>query len=114
MIAETVVDTRDLLSDLLASLGISEPPPGEVTISGRDPIWGARYPIGEAVAVDPASGVVYQTEDREDGLLYRYVPNVPGRLLEGGRLQALVVAGSRSMDTRNWEGTAVRPGDLRR
>ena len=26
----------------------------------------------EAVAVDPASGVVYQTEDRPDGLIYRY------------------------------------------
>lgn len=51
MIAETVVDTTALLSDLLASLGLAEPPPGEVTISGRDPIWGAKYPIGEAAAV---------------------------------------------------------------
>ena len=51
MIAETVVDTSALLSELLASLGLAEPPPGEVTISGRDPIWGAKYPIGEAAAV---------------------------------------------------------------
>ena len=51
MIAETVVDTPALLSDLLASLGLAEPPPGEVTISGRDPIWGARYPVGEAAGV---------------------------------------------------------------
>jgi len=29
----------------------------------------------EAVAVDPASGVVYQTEDRPDGLIYRFIPN---------------------------------------
>src|SRR6185295_10681998 len=51
MIAETVVDTTALLSDLLASIGLAEPPPGEVSISGRDPIWGARYPVGEAAAV---------------------------------------------------------------
>ncbi|MBD2295826.1 DUF839 domain-containing protein [Anabaena sphaerica FACHB-251] len=43
----------------------------------------------EAVAVDPATGIVYQTEDRGDGLFYRFIPNVPGKLAEGGRLQAL-------------------------
>ena len=51
MIAETVVDTTALLSDLLASLGLRQPPDGEVRITGRDPIWGARYPVGEAAAV---------------------------------------------------------------
>jgi crotonobetainyl-CoA:carnitine CoA-transferase CaiB-like acyl-CoA transferase len=51
MIAETVIDTTALLSDLLASLGLKEPPPGEVTISGHDPIWGTKYPVGEAAAV---------------------------------------------------------------
>ncbi len=51
MIAETVVDTDALLSELLSSLGLAAPPPGEVTITGRDPIWGARYPVGEAAAV---------------------------------------------------------------
>ncbi len=56
----------------------------------------------EAVAVDPASGIVYQTEDRHDGLIYRYVPNVPGELHKGGRLQALAARGQRSLDTRNW------------
>jgi len=51
MLADTVVDTGALLADLLASLGLTEPPAGEVTITGRDPIWGAKYPIGEAAAV---------------------------------------------------------------
>lgn len=57
----------------------------------------------EAVAVDPHTGIVYLTEDRGDSLIYRYIPNIPGRLLEGGRLQALAVAGQKSCDTRNWE-----------
>eukprot|EP00752_Nemacystus_decipiens_P015964 g14269.t1 len=57
----------------------------------------------EAIAVDPKSGIVYQTEDRQDGVLYRFIPNVPGKLREGGRLQVLVVTGRPSLDMRNWE-----------
>ena len=57
----------------------------------------------EAVSVDPASGVVYQTEDRPDGLIYRFIPNIRGQLAQGGRLQALVIKGAPSSDTRNWE-----------
>ena len=51
MIAETVVDTTAVLSELLASVGLRQPPDGEVSITGRDPIWGARYRIGEGAAV---------------------------------------------------------------
>ncbi len=43
----------------------------------------------EAVAVDPETGYVYETEDRGDGLFYRFIPNVLGKLAEGGKLQAL-------------------------
>ena len=64
----------------------------------------------EAVAVDPNTGIVYQTEDRPDSLIYRYLPNKPGVLLEGGRLQALRVKGQRSFDTRNWYKRAVEVG----
>lgn len=56
----------------------------------------------EAIAVDPRSGVVYETEDLGDGLLYRFIPSEPGRLAAGGRLQALVVADWKKADTRNW------------
>lgn len=68
------------------------------------PIEGMGRFNHEAVAVEPESGVVYQTEDRDDGLLYRYVPRVPGELHAGGRLQALVVRGRPALDTRNWNG----------
>lgn len=57
----------------------------------------------EAIAVDPASGCVYQTEDTGDGLLYRFVPAQPGNFAAGGRLQALVIKDRRTADTRNWE-----------
>ena len=61
----------------------------------------------EAVAVDPASGIVYQTEDRDDGLLTRFIPKEPGNLKAGGVLQALVVKGRKSCDTRNWPSTGA-------
>jgi hypothetical protein len=61
----------------------------------------------EAIAVHPASGIVYETEDLGDGLLYRFIPNVPGRLSEGGRLQALAIVDQPSLDTRNWETVDV-------
>jgi len=59
----------------------------------------------EAVAVEPNTSIVYQTEDRGDGLIYRFVPNVPEQLAEGGRLQVLAVSGQDRLDTRNWPET---------
>jgi secreted PhoX family phosphatase len=43
----------------------------------------------EAAAVDPNTGYVYMTEDRGDGLFYRFVPNTPNNLSAGGALYAL-------------------------
>ena len=63
----------------------------------------------EAIAVDPSSGAVYQTEDLGDGLLYRFLPRQPGRLAAGGRLQALAIRGTKSADTRNWLGSPRFP-----
>ncbi len=56
----------------------------------------------EAAAVDPATGVVYLTEDKDDGLFYRFLPNRPGDLVQGGRLQALALRAQAGADTRNW------------
>ncbi len=68
----------------------------------------------EAVAVNPQTGIVYLTEDLGDGLLYRYLPEDPLRLIDGGRLQALVLAELPSADTRDWEGTPpLRQGQVR-
>lgn len=47
----------------------------------------------EAVAIDPRTGIVYQTEDREDGLFYRFIPQQPGKLSAGGVLEALKIKG---------------------
>ena len=63
----------------------------------------------EAIAVDPRSGIVYLTEDRPDGLFYRFVPNAPGRLAAGGALQALVILDRRSAETFNFAARDVVP-----
>jgi secreted PhoX family phosphatase len=57
----------------------------------------------EAAAVHEPSGIVYLTEDKWDSLFYRFIPNTPGRLQEGGRLQALAIVGEAAKNTHNWE-----------
>ena len=64
----------------------------------------------EAVAVDPATGYLYQTEDPGASVLsffggsshkagfYRFVPNVSGRLAAGGQLFMLKVRHARKVD----------------
>ncbi len=63
----------------------------------------------EAVSVDPASGVVFLTEDRPDGLIYRYIPVTPGKLAAGGRLQALSIRDMKSAETANAGATRTIP-----
>lgn len=60
----------------------------------------------EAVAVDPASGIAYQTEDAQPGLFTRFIPDRRREFWRGGRLQALAIRGRPGADTRNWEGSA--------
>src|SRR5688572_8074912 len=68
--------------------------------SDRTPIRSAGRFAHEAVAYDPAAGILYMTEDNfgfPSGF-YRYIPPVnpmaAGRLEDGGRLQMLAVVGT--------------------
>ncbi|MDG2990102.1 PhoX family protein [Candidatus Synechococcus calcipolaris G9] len=54
----------------------------------------------EAIAVDPQTNIIYQTEDRGDGLFYRFIPNKPGDLPAGGTLQALKIKSAPKINTR--------------
>jgi uncharacterized protein len=95
------------------------PADAEVQAEAR-PLPAMRRFVHEALAVDPATGVVYLTEDvRVDAArgqlgagFYRFVPSVPERLSEGGRLQAL---GLRRADAlRDLSRTACGRGAARR
>lgn len=85
-----------------------------VSLAEPVPIRGMGRFNHEAVAVDPKTGIVYQTEDDSEGLLYRYIPNVPRKLHQGGKLQALVFRDHRSFDTRNWPGISPSSIEVRK
>jgi secreted PhoX family phosphatase len=71
------------------------------------PITGMGRFAHEACAVHEATGIVYMTEDQHRSLFYRYIPNVAGDLLAGGRLQALAIVDQPSMRTHNWDNHDV-------
>ena len=56
----------------------------------------------EALAVDPNTWIVYETEDNSGGSgFYRFLPTTPGVLTDGGQLQMLAIEGSPQADLRN-------------
>ncbi len=82
----------------------------EVSPDGVDersavPIRGMGRFVHEAVAVDPASGSVYLTEDRYVCGFYRYVPQTPGRLADGGTLSALQAVGAADLQSGHAVGS---------
>lgn len=63
----------------------------------------------EAVAVHPATGIVYMTEDQGNSVFYRFVPDSPGNL-QSGRVQALRFRNRGYQDTRNFSGPTIPAG----
>lgn len=84
------------------------PAEAEETVTA-EPLVALGRLVHEAVAVDPETGIIYQTEDYTRAGFYRFVPRVPfvrgsqGDLGAGGRLQMLAVAGKPRYDTRTWQ-----------
>ncbi|QYG95153.1 DUF839 domain-containing protein [Iamia sp. SCSIO 61187] len=69
-------------------------------LADATPIRGMGRFSHEATATDPATGIVYETEDNGTSALYRYVPVDPADLLAGGRLEAMALDGT--TDTAGW------------
>ncbi|MFJ5097310.1 alkaline phosphatase PhoX [Streptomyces sp. NPDC088557] len=88
-------------------------------VDGADPHRTGAVPLTamgrfqhEAVAIDPANGVVYETEDAFDhpfGLFYRFLPREPlggrGSLRAGGTLEAMRVPGVPDLSVVQETGT---------
>ena len=53
--------------------------------------------VHESLAVDPDTGIVYQTEDHRTAGFYRFMPEQPECLAKGGTLQMLKVRGEETM-----------------
>jgi len=86
------------------------PASAEIQIADPVPLLAMGRFNREAVAVHPATGIIYQTEDSREGVLYRFIPSTPGKLREGGRLQALRLP-EFTGDTTNWGKRDVVVGD---
>lgn len=54
----------------------------------------------EAIAIDPATGIVYETEDRGTSGFYRFLPNDRDNLSAGGQLQMMAIKDRAKYDTR--------------
>ncbi|MFD8688770.1 alkaline phosphatase PhoX [Streptomyces sp. NPDC059651] len=89
-------------------------------VDGSDPHRTGAVPLTamgrfqhEAIAIDPRTGVVYETEDAFDkpfGLFYRFLPEKPlggtGSLRAGGRLEAMRVPGVPDLSAVQETGTS--------
>ena len=69
-------------------------------LASAEPILAMGQFEHEAVAVDPATGIFYLTEDTEpEAGFYRMIPKVPGQPVRGGRLQMLRAVGAPDLRT---------------
>ena len=88
---------------------VFEVPSSATSLVRAEPIRSMGRFEHEACAVHVPTGIVYMTEDRHHSLFYRYLPDVPGELIKGGRLQALAITGTPSARMHNWPGDAPVP-----
>jgi secreted PhoX family phosphatase len=87
---------------------VFEVPADAQTMVKAEPIIAMGRFNHEAACVDPRTGIVYMTEDRDDSLLYRFIPHEKGNLHAGGQLQALMVSQHPKLDTRNWDKVSIQ------
>ncbi|MEU2280874.1 alkaline phosphatase PhoX [Streptomyces sp. NPDC013178] len=92
---------------------IFEVDPSDPRRTGAVPLTAMGRFQHEAIAVDPHTGIVYETEDaflKPFGLFYRFLPSKPlggvGSLRAGGRLQAMRVPGVADLSSVQETGAA--------
>lgn len=82
----------------------------EVPVDGTasaKPIRSMGRFVHEAVAVDPATGIVYETEDQAASGFFRFLPDETSNLAAGGRLEMLALTDKPQADTRTGQTTNV-------
>ena len=92
---------------------VFEVPASETGLADPVPLKAMGRFAHEAVCIDPRTGVVYLTEDQDDSLFYRFIPNTPGKLIDGGQLQAMAFKDVHGAVTTNHDTRIWSPGDWR-
>lgn len=105
---EETVHRKDKEREIDHGYNFEVPATADIQLADPVPLKAMGRLNHEAVAVDPTTGIVYQTEDRHDGVIYRFIPAVknidkPGQLAEGGKLQVLAIKDKQPADLRNWD-----------
>jgi hypothetical protein len=93
----TCEETTDIIGNVRHGYVFEVPSVGVATAT---PIKAMGRFSHEATATDPATGIVYETEDGGSSALYRYVPVDTSNLAAGGRLEAMRLNGT--TDTIGW------------
>lgn len=73
--------------------------PAQAKLAQPIPLKGMGRFRHEAIACDPNTGYIYQTEDQFNSCIYRFKPNKPGNLQGGGTLEALMIKDVPRVDT---------------
>tara|TARA_B100000700_G_C15006335_1_gene838702 strand:- start:44 stop:1402 length:1359 start_codon:yes stop_codon:yes gene_type:complete len=104
---EETVDSKG--NGLLKNHGYNfEVQPSETTILNQPiPLKAMGRFRHEAIAIDPNNSIAYQTEDRNDGLIYKFIPFDKQNYFKGGNLQAIKFIDKPGLDTRNWDGVKI-------
>ena len=95
--------TKDYVHTMKRSHGFVFEVPAD-GLSRAEPLVAMGQMKHEAAAVDPATGIVYLTEDQEPAGFYRFLPKKPGELHRGGRLQMLQARRVRDLRTGRRSG----------
>ena len=104
---EETVDLAGETNEKSHGYNFEVPASAEPTLTQAVPLKAMGRFYHEAVAVEPRTSIVYQTEDRVDGLIYRFIPSTPRVLANGGRLQVLAIRDRKTFDTRNYAETGA-------
>jgi secreted PhoX family phosphatase len=98
---EEALDAPATGNDLTRPHGYIFDVPGTGQPATAEPLVAMGRFVHEAVAIDPDSGIVYETEDAGNNSgFYRFLPNQAGNLAAGGKLQMLGIEGKPQFNTR--------------
>ncbi|ACB52926.1 DUF839-containing protein [Crocosphaera subtropica ATCC 51142] len=95
----SMIKNQDTANHIIKKHGYNFEVPSQGKMTKATPLLDMGRFRHEAIAVDPNTGYIYQTEDQNDSCFYRFRPHQTQNLQQGGILEALVIEGMPRIDT---------------